>query len=62
MQELTCAFCGAVLTEVEANHFDDTVLCRDCLRDHTSICCCCGHRIWNECSFDCRQHKLDESS
>ena len=48
MQELTCAFCGTALTDVEANHFDDTVLCRDCLRNHTSICCCCDHRIWDE--------------
>ncbi|MDP4120831.1 MAG: amidoligase family protein [Bacillota bacterium] len=47
-EKITCAFCGAVLAEDEANYFDDTVMCQDCMDEQTATCDCCGERLWNE--------------
>ena len=43
--KITCLECGAILDEENACHFNDQILCEDCLARTTTICDNCGERI-----------------
>ncbi|MDD4689408.1 MAG: amidoligase family protein [Eubacteriales bacterium] len=45
---ITCVFCDEELNEEDVVCFDDTLMCRDCFDEQTTICDCCSTRIWNE--------------
>ena len=47
-EEKTCSGCGAMYDESQLVHFDDALLCRDCLNMETVQCSCCGRRMWNQ--------------
>lgn len=40
----TCTHCGAIASEVFS--FDEVELCHACLEEYTTLCDCCGDRIW----------------
>ena len=41
-----CEMCRETFRREDLFEFDDTLLCEDCLTDHTLICERCGERIW----------------
>ena len=41
-----CEMCRGTFRREDLFEFDDTLLCEDCLTDHTLICERCGERIW----------------
>ena len=46
--KLVCKSCGNVIDIDDYEKFNDQILCSDCMEEHTTICDCCGERIWNE--------------
>ena len=48
MQEnkIICSECGAVLTNETSHEFEGKTFCSECLERVTTICECCGTRIW----------------
>ena len=49
-ENITCFECGAIIEEGDARHFDEQVLCPDCLARLTVVCECCNNRVWRECA------------
>ena len=47
-ENLTCAFCGEVLSEDTAYTFEGKVMCEACYNENTRTCENCGERIWND--------------
>lgn len=47
-EKILCAFCGAVLDEDDANYFDNTVMCQDCMDEKTTVCDNCNEQIWRD--------------
>lgn len=45
-QTYLCSECGAAVTEEYLHEFDERILCSSCLDNLTTICNCCGERIW----------------
>ena len=45
-QTYLCTECGAAVTEEYLHEFDERILCSSCLDNLTTICNCCGERIW----------------
>lgn len=45
-QTYLCSECGATVTEEYLHEFDERMLCSSCLDNLTTICNCCGERIW----------------
>ena len=48
MSNHTCIHCGCVLEPGEEYIFDEEYYCKDCLDEVTTICDCCGRRIYTE--------------
>jgi len=47
-ETLTCFECGAEITNGTATEFDGHTLCEDCFNSITTICDCCGDRIYSD--------------
>lgn len=45
--ELICDLCGCVIETDEECFVENSHLCGDCYEDSTSVCSCCGERIFN---------------
>lgn len=45
--ELICDLCGCVIETDEEYFVENSHLCGDCYEDSTSVCSCCGERIFN---------------
>ena len=44
--EIPCELCGEVYDLDELIPFDDRLICPECLENETTLCACCGQRIW----------------
>ena len=44
--EIPCELCGEVYDPDELIPFDDRLICPECLENETTLCACCGQRIW----------------
>ena len=44
--EIPCELCGEVYDPDELIPFDDRLICPECLENETTLCTCCGQRIW----------------
>ena len=44
--EIPCELCGEVYGSDELIPFDDRLICPECLENETTLCACCGQRIW----------------
>ena len=44
--EIPCELCGEVYDLDELIPFDDRLICPECLENETTLCTCCGQRIW----------------
>ena len=44
--EIICSECGRVLREETIHKFEERCLCQNCIDSLTTICDCCGKRIW----------------
>ncbi|MDD7645945.1 MAG: amidoligase family protein [Ruminococcus bromii] len=44
--EIPCELCGEVYDPDELIPFDDRLICLECLENETTLCACCGQRIW----------------
>lgn len=47
-EQLTCTFCGEVLTDETAVSFGGKTLCQTCYMNNTVVCHGCGERIWRD--------------
>ena len=45
-REIPCELCGEVYDPDELIPFDDRLICPECLENETTLCACCGQRIW----------------
>ena len=45
-KEIKCSVCGATLTEETSHTFDGHTMCEHCFTEKTTVCECCGERIW----------------
>jgi len=51
-EKFVCTECGEEFDREELTAFDGALLCRSCLEDATTICRCCGVRIWRSDAID----------
>ena len=45
-EKRVCDVCGREYPQSELMSFRDLILCGECLRTETTVCSCCGERIW----------------
>lgn len=47
-EKIYCSHCGEVIDTDDYGELYGEILCSDCLDDYTTVCDCCGVRIWSE--------------
>lgn len=47
-EKIYCSHCGAVIDTDDYEELDGQIVCSDCVENHTTVCDCCGERIWSE--------------
>ena len=45
-EKRVCDVCGREYPQSELVSYRDLMLCGECLRTETTVCSCCGERIW----------------
>lgn len=50
-EKIYCSNCGTVIDTDDYEEFNGEILCSDCIDNFTSICDCCGERIWSENAY-----------
>ena len=48
---LICECCNYIIDDDDYTEWDGRIICSDCLEEHTTICDCCGSRIWRDNAY-----------
>lgn len=50
-ERIYCSHCGTFIDTDNYEEFNGEIFCSDCIDNYTSICDCCGERIWSEDTY-----------
>ncbi len=50
-EKIYCSHCGIIIDTDDYEEFNGEILCSDCIDNFTSICDCCGERVWSEDTY-----------
>lgn len=47
-EKIYCSHCRTIIDTDDYEELDGQIFCSDCIENYTTICDCCGDRIWSE--------------
>lgn len=50
-EKIYCSHCGTIIDTDDYEELNGQIVCSDCIENYTSVCDCCGERVWSENAY-----------